>query len=231
MDCSARQQPSQHFMDRAAGPQAAADPLDRLRFHEITDRGDPLLTPWLDLYARAFPPDEKVPVSEHLDVLSARAENRRPDRHLLAAVDGSGKLIGMARYDVAVEAKAAYLMYLAIEEDRRGGGIGSTFYREILRRLCLEDPPLEALLFEVDRPDQAQVPERRTNAERRIRFYQRLGAHLLQGIHYVQTVPGQPPVPMHLMIHPLTAIDADQAFHLAAALFEISRTDEPLGLE
>lgn len=193
-----------------------ADSTPRIR--RLTDPADSLLPAWLALYERAFPPEERVPVEEHLREL-------RPDSDavLLAAQDEGGKLLGLARYDLYEH--AAYLYYLAVDETVRSLGLGSAIYQEILRRL---DPGLTGMVFEVERPDHAADPEL---AGRRIRFYQRLGAKLLRGIDYLQEIPGQPPVPMHLMLHPFRPLTPEQALSLAEELFDFKRTQEPLALE
>jgi ribosomal protein S18 acetylase RimI-like enzyme len=191
------------------------------RIRRLTDPSDPHLPAWLALYERAFPPEERVPPEEHLQELRPGSQAT-----LLAAEDEAEKLVGLARYDLYEH--AAYLYYLAVDEAVRSLGVGSAMYREILRQLAEGAPGLAAMVFEVERPDHAADAEL---AERRIRFYQRLGAGLLRGIHYVQEIPGQPPVPMHLMVHPFRPLEPSQALDLAAELFEVQRTDEPLALE
>jgi ribosomal protein S18 acetylase RimI-like enzyme len=175
----------------------------------------------LALYERAFPPEERVPVEEHLREL-------RPDSDaaLLAAEDEAGNLLGLARYDLYEH--AAYLYYLAVDEAVRSLGLGSLIYQEILRRLGDTAPQLTGMVFEVEHPDHAADPDL---ARRRIRFYQRLGAKLLRGIRYLQEIPGQPPVPMHLMVHPFRPLTPEQALSLAEELFDFKRTQEPLAVE
>jgi ribosomal protein S18 acetylase RimI-like enzyme len=200
-------------------------------YRELMGEDDPLLPAWLELYAAAFPPDERVPAEEHLEVLRARAQGKPGSARLLAAVDEEDDLVGMARYDLLEDLAAAYLMYLAVVPERRGQGIGGAFYRELLRRLAEEGRPLRALVLEVERPDHAVPGEGRRDAERRIDFYRRLGARLLEGIEYLQQVPGHAPVPMHLMVHPLAGtLDPEEAFTLCAAPLDAERTSEPLRL-
>ena len=77
-----------------------------------------------------------------------------------------------------------------------------------------------AVLIEVERPDLAHTEVERVLAERRIAFYRRQGARLLEGVHYVQSVGlHQPPLSMHVMLHPLQSLDAETAFCLARAVF------------
>lgn len=203
---------------------------DVIRFHEIMDISDDLLLPWLDLYEQAFPSNEKVPVSDHLSLLK-RGRELPEDRHLLAALDESGGLVGMARYEVQGEDALAYLVYLAVQTARRSLGIGKIFYAEIVRRIRAQQPSTRALIMEVERPDQAHSEEGWEDAERRIRFYRRQGVHLLRGINYLQEVAGHPPIPMHVMVHPFVPLSAEEAFLLVGRLLDVSRTQDQLGLD
>jgi GNAT superfamily N-acetyltransferase len=111
------------------------------------------------------------------------------------------------------------LWYLAVSERLRGHGAGSNLYLEILNRVRNEFPSAAGLVFEVERPDQAQTAELGALAERRIRFYQRNGALLLEGVHYVQCTGWQPEVAMHLMVHPFITMSALAAFDLCSSVF------------
>ena len=53
-------------------------------YAEITELGDDLLLPWLDLYETPFPPTEKVLVSDHVKVLKDKASGLEAEHHLLA---------------------------------------------------------------------------------------------------------------------------------------------------
>ena len=202
--------------------------MPELSFHEITDIQDDLLLPWLDLYEQAFPPNEKVYVSEHLAVLKERGPNSA-DKCLLAALENAA-LAGMARCDITGEPAVGYLIYLAVTEEKRNAGIGRRFYGEIVRRVQETQPSVKAVVLEVERPDQAHSEEGRAFAGRRIRFYQRQGAFLLGGIHYLQEVDNQPPVPMHVMVHPLVPMEPEEAYALAGGLLTLTRTEDQLGL-
>lgn len=190
---------------------------DHVQYTEIVDLNDELLLPWLDLYETSFPPHERILVSGHLRVLQARAAGVPTDEHLLAAIDEAGAMVGMARVLIRPD-EVAYLWYLAVSPAARNRGLGSTFYREIVRRA--EEAGCRALIFEVEIPEREADEERRRLAQRRIGFYRRLGARLLAGIHYLQSVgPHQPPTPMHIMVHGFSPLDPQDAFLLAQALF------------
>lgn len=187
-----------------------------LRITEITTPDDDLLLPWLDLYEIAFPPAERMLVSFYLRLLREKRDGLWPDHNLLA-VQREGVFVGLAHYVVVAEQDLVWLWMFAVTPEARNQGVGAAIYGEIVR--CLPAGTV-AVLIEVERPDLAHTEAERELAERRIAFYRRQGARLLEGVHYVQSVgPHQPPLPMHVMLHPLQALDAETAFALARAVF------------
>lgn len=193
------------------------NPAEDLSIVEIADLNDDLLLPWLDLYETAFPPSEKILISSYLKLLRDKAAGRAQDHHLLAGLDPAGTLAAIAYYQVLREPPVAILWYLAVKPEARGAGIGSRLYREILRRL--EPGDTQALLLEVEIPENGMTEEDRRNAQRRIAFYRRLGARLLRGVRYLQYVGWhQVPVPMHVMLHLLRPLSDATAYQLAKAV-------------
>lgn len=151
--------------------------------------------------------------------------------HLLAAVNDQQQLIGIIHYVVVPESNVACLWYFAIQASLHSQGLGSKMFRKFCDHL--EPLNIQALLFEVEIPEQAESPEQRELAMRRIAFYRRLGASLLNGIDYLQNIGWHhPPTPMHLMVYPLRPLDAQQAFNLTQAVFqEYVQQIGPLALE
>ena len=189
-----------------------------LRTIEITSISDDLFPAWLDLYETAFPANERVLVSTFFRMLKDRAAGQAERCHFLATMDGAGKLVGMAWYELHPAIQAAVLWYIAVLPQARGQGMGSWLYRQVIA--CADPAAYAAWVFEVERPEGAASPEQEQLARRRIEFYRRNGARLLTGIHYMQSVGAhQPPIPMHLMVHPLRQVDAQQAFTLATGIF------------
>jgi ribosomal protein S18 acetylase RimI-like enzyme len=191
---------------------------EALRIVEITRLDDDLLLPWLDLYETAFPVTEKVLVSSFLRKLRGGEYGPDKDEHVLAIVNGEGALVAMAQYEVEPACQAAYLWYLAVLPACRNGGIGSWCYQQLAARI--QAAGAGAILLEVEIPEEAHTEMERGYAKRRIGFYRRLGARLLTGIRYYQHVGShQPPIPMHLLVHPFAPITADGAFALARGMF------------
>lgn len=169
-------------------------------FLEIVDPTDPLLDSfWLPLYRGAFPEDERVPEEENREAAAA------VDQHILVGVN-DGQPVSMARFDVVAESDAgpyAYLMYMAVSDRAVSRGHGEQLFSEIVRR-ATHDPTAPALLvFEVQRPDHSTATEPHQSADRRIAFYRRQGSYLLEGIDYIQRVPGHVGVPMLIMARPI----------------------------
>ena len=180
---------------------------------EITPLDDPLLLPWLDLYETAFPPEERVFTSR---LLSGAKQSGK--YHMLAAVDGSGGLAGMAFYNEVPEAQAAFLWYLAVAPDLRGKGIGAWLYSAVLQHLDKND---KAMFLDVEIPEEMRTPAESEMAARRIRFYQRLGGRLLGGVRFVQKVEAHlPTISTYLMVHPIQPMNAQTAYDTARHLPE-----------
>jgi GNAT superfamily N-acetyltransferase len=187
-----------------------------ITFLEITSLQDNFLLPWLDLYETAFPPNEKVLVSHFLELLKAKAKGHGAYEFLLAGVDLSHKLAGLACYQLMPAAGVAVLWYLAVQPEARNRGLGGKFYDHVTG--LVDKTQYQALLLEVEIPELFKNDEERKLAARRINFYRRHGAYLLEGIDYMQNVGWhQPPMPMHIMVHPLRALNAAGCFALARA--------------
>jgi GNAT superfamily N-acetyltransferase len=85
---------------------------------------------------------------------------------------------------------------LAVFKGYRDQGIGSDFLKKL--RLMYRDK--QALLVEVERPDQAESEQEGYSRRRRIKFYEKAGFYLIEGLDYSIW-----DIPMHLMALPLVA--------------------------
>lgn len=199
-----------------------------LKFVEITEANDELLPKWLDLYETAFPPEEKVLVSEFLWLLGEKRDGNRRNSHIQAVLDGDDLFVALLRYDLGKEPGIAYLWYLAVDPEARSGGIGSACFREVVRRA--QEAQLRAVVFEVEIPEHFDDMERREYARRRIEFYRRQGALVLSGIRYIQRLPNQPEIPLHIMVRPIDPTTPQDAFEMARLLFDDVTQIGELGL-
>lgn len=197
-----------------------------INLHQITHWQDPNLPAVLDLYQTAFPPNEQMRLSWWVRLLNELSEQNgpaQPERLLYAALsdtDTAQDVVGFAYCEGHGAQGAAYLMYLATRDDLRGQGIGARMYQQILAEL-FANHGVQRVVFEVEKPEIAahESTEASEFARRRIAWYERQGACLLEGIHYTQSVGWQPPLTMHLMFHSAVSIAPEQAFSAATALF------------
>jgi GNAT superfamily N-acetyltransferase len=186
------------------------------KLHRITSLDDPWLLPWLELYETAFLPHERVLVAGLLMQIRDQSLGNNYPAYFSAWIGADDEFKGMAYYEM--DREIGLLWYLAIDPRWRNLGLGADFYRALLKDVQKQGGRM--LLFEVEIPAEIQEPEQRLLAERRIRFYQRQGAFLLDGISYKQYVGShQPLTPMHLMVHPLESLTPQQAFDLARLVF------------
>jgi ribosomal protein S18 acetylase RimI-like enzyme len=184
---------------------------------ELCRRTDSLLPDWLDLYETSFPPRERLLVSSFLRLLEKKEQGKGENIVLSALLDEQGRMAAMAAYQIFVQPPTGYLWYIAVSPALRGNGLGTAYYQAIVEKVFQFT---EVLLFEVEMPEHCTDAEMRRLAERRIVFYQRNGAALLTGIHYLQSVGSHvPPTPMHLMVHARRPIQAQEAYEIARGIF------------
>jgi ribosomal protein S18 acetylase RimI-like enzyme len=184
--------------------------------HRLHTVDDPLLLPWLELYETAFPAHERILIAHILRSLQPLGSD--DNARLLALLDDAGQLAGLIMFQLYPQMDIGFLYYLATRPELRGQGQGAAFYQKAVDSLFRE---VSWLVFEVEKPELAEDEAHRQLAERRIRFYQRQGARLLQGIAYLQDVgPHCPPTPMHLMFQarPGVPLEPQAAFDAVAPL-------------
>ena len=200
--------------------------------HQITHWQDPNLPNVLDIYQASFPPNEQMRLSwwvRLLNELSLQNGPVEPEHLLYAAVgDDPNDVIGFAYCEVNRAKQLAYLMYFAMREDVRGQGIGAAVYRQLTEEI-LVNKNAKIIVFEVEKPEvmARESADAARVAERRIGWYERQGAFLLEGIHYIQGVGWQPAVEMALMFHSRTPISPEEAFAAAVSLLadNVQQTD------
>lgn len=183
---------------------------------EVVSEHDPAFEVALQIYEASFPPSEKISAQVFANALNRRATGHEPfsaNARMLTALKVN-EPVGFAyfRYFYCHVKEQpfhlGYLLYMAVAESQRGGGIGQHIYHSVLAALkadaAYRGGALSGLIFEVERPELAEDSESQRNTMRRMQFYERLGARVLQGIAYVQPALGEEllPVPMHLMYHP-----------------------------
>lgn len=141
---------------------------------------------FLRLYNQAFPAEERRPYTDaqHLDSFIKMKGGKF---HGIALKDGD-LFVGFLTYWTFE--KYIYIEHFAITPEKRGRNIGRTLIEQLIKTVG------ENILLEVERPDTEE-------AQRRIKFYERLGFRARLDLDYVQPpyAKGLPEVPMILMTH------------------------------
>ena len=95
---------------------------------------------------------------------------------------------------------------MAVAPDYQRRGIGTELFRYTLNKFRSQMPDSVGLLLEIQR-EEKHDPRERQIREDRIRFYTKLGAKVLAGVHYLLPPQhGRQPEEMYLMIVPLKKI-------------------------
>ncbi len=130
---------------------------------------------------------------------------------------------GVALVYFSDELRFAWLDYFAIRSDLRGRGLGTQLFRDIVQTATGESREPEWLLFEVD-DDYDGDPKREAECARRVRFYRRLGAQLIENVPYKFPSAFGVPIKMRLMAYPLgsdATLAADDLRRVVAEVFWI----------
>jgi len=121
--------------------------------------------------------------------------------HLYVATEGP-MVIGISLVDLFPNMGVAFLDYLAVAPSHQRRGVGACLFKHTLKELYRLLPDPLGLLFEVQKEDASDPKEQKTRLDR-IRFYTKLGARLLEGVHYaLPPQDGTKPEEMYLMMFP-----------------------------
>ncbi|WP_342433175.1 GNAT family N-acetyltransferase [Neobacillus sp. FSL H8-0543] len=133
---------------------------------------------------------------EHLEILVGKKRYK----FLLAKHKLSNEIVGYAFIYEIAQLKALWLDYMAIVPEFRNGGYGSIFFNKIAE---FKQEGILGLFLEVEIPEETEGPTR-AEQQRRISFYERLGAEKLAINYELPTKNGG--FPMNLFFRPTTTI-------------------------
>ncbi len=189
---------------------------------EIVTASDTAWEGWKEVYLASFPEQERMSEAFFLRFFARKEIGEATQSHMLVMTPeaAAGQVLGLGFYEVSPVLATGFLWYLATPPVHRGRGLGARLYAELVGRLRAEKARL--LLFEVEIPEVAaqESAEAAEFARRRIEWYRRLGAQVLCGVEYFQTVDGPAaPVPMHVMAHRFEPMTAEEVYELAAQFF------------
>src|SRR5262249_9844072 len=150
------------------------------------------------------PKAERDPV-ENIAASLNSSTPRTETTHLRALVE-QGSVVGFTYFASYQEYYLGYLKFIAVREDIRGKGYGPVLLHDALQKIRADGIrttgwPYLGLVLEVERPELAENEQDRQLRERRIHFYQRNGAVIVEGTDYIAppVAAGQPSLPFHLM--------------------------------
>ena len=156
----------------------------------------PRLGQFETIYLESFPPTERSPLDELVKEIES-------GRYSLLTIKMRGVLRGFT-VSMALSGLDAHLLaYLAVERAYRNLGLGSRLVRTLVDSLASEGQ-VSGLLIEVD-PEEAQDDRDLRVAARRIEFYERLGAQVVDGAagYRAPNLAGEGSLAMQLMWLPL----------------------------
>lgn len=184
----------------------------------------------LRLYHLSIPENERRPDAE---ISQLRLS---PDSDVRVAKDRHGQVVGFAILFRPLAAPYALLEYTAVDETRRGEGLGS----RVIEALNLEmSQQGRSLIAEIEDPEEPGLaPSDRALRQRRAEFYHRLDYQKLAGLRYYLPLKTSLTLPhMILIIHladPDLILDkgrvCDWLMEIYVAVYGCSACDPRLGL-
>lgn len=139
------------------------------------------------VFEPTFPPQELGP----FESIASGWENSQS--RAWVALDNES-VIGAAMCDVHEDTRTALLTYLALAPGRRGGGVGSALYQQVIDWVN-DDDDTDLLFGEFEHPSVHVGSESAGDPKARLRFYERLGAHGLALPYFQPSIHGAGRVP------------------------------------
>ncbi|MCL4562644.1 MAG: GNAT family N-acetyltransferase [Chloroflexi bacterium] len=180
------------------------------QIHELTDPSSALAWQAFRILQASFPPEE-IETEEQIArrMLADQIPDGNHRSHTWAAVR-DGRVTGVAIFSYYRDIRTGFLGYLAVDPHTRSQGLGSWLFQRSIEQLALDavdlgDEKPMGMCLEVERPEAAQTDEEKQLRHRRIRFYRRLGAEIIEGVDFIgpPLKPDLPPVPYYLMFRPI----------------------------
>lgn len=127
---------------------------------------------WQTLYDTSFPADERTPKDELLKLLESGAILLHRTTNELGELLCFSIVYPMSNF--------ALLSYIATDQTKRSSGVGSKHMKELLEILKKAYPDSLGLVLEIESTRQSNLEStEKTNRQRRLNFYVRLGAKRL----------------------------------------------------
>jgi GNAT superfamily N-acetyltransferase len=168
-----------------------------MRLRRVTDFKSPLNEAAMAILHDAISSETQLSESRFSNLLAG-------GKYQLFAFGPDQDVQGFALLYFSTQFRFAWLDYFAVRADLRGRGLGSELFRETVQLARTRESIPDWLLFEVD-DDYEGDTQRQKDCIRRIRFYQRLGARVLENVPYKFPSASAPPVRMRLMAYQLNS--------------------------
>ena len=164
--------------------------MQDIRFCCLHDKNDPYFQMAMKLYHSSFPDNERQ--TEETIISRIESGNSRLFAGIFnEQVVSMGILWNFSTIDFVL------LDYLAVDEKMRQQGLGSRFFRFLAEVVCLEN---KSMVLEVEDP---AFGENHTERKKRVLFYLKNGAFLLQDVPYIlPPLDNTTPTHMLLMVYP-----------------------------
>ncbi len=171
-----------------------------IEFKEISDVNSRELEQALYVYSTVLNPDERRETSRIVDMLK-----NDKNYHLYAAVD-SDSVVGISLIYNFEKLGVGFLDYLAVDATRQSNGIGSNLIKYSMKKMGEQMNDPLGLLFETANPD-FEDPSEIPLCRRRLNFYKRNGAKILDGVDYMLPPQNKESElwPVHIMMIPVDA--------------------------
>lgn len=175
------------------------------KFREITDLDTDIGQQVVTIYEQSFPEAERDPV-ENIAASIHPSTGNAEITHLRALMEQEA-VVGFSYFSSYQEYYLGFLKFIAVRADIRGKGYGPILLQDAIQQLRADGVrttgwPYLGLVFEVERPETAENEADRLLRERRMEFYRRNGAKLIEEVDYIAppVTADQPSLPFHLMV-------------------------------
>jgi GNAT superfamily N-acetyltransferase len=180
-----------------------------MEIRELGSQENGLIRQALEIYAGAFPVEEREPPESLLAGIRQREAGFGPGEvtfHFQVAVE-AGQAAGIAIFNYYPETRMGFIPYLAVHPARRNAGLGAQLYQRLVESVKQDGGGAGlGVTFEVERPELANNASDAELRRRRIGFYQRNGARIVEPLYLIAPPmgPGLPEMAYAIMFHPLS---------------------------
>lgn len=144
------------------------------------------------IYEACFPPLERIPLAAMLDSVASGHE-------LILTLEAGETILGFALLRWLVDLNMLFLEYIAVDPALQGQGYGGVMLQRVIEEAKTR-PEILGIIFEIESPEDGSPAERALRL-RRIRFYARYAAELIEdhGAYRMPDITGLGSMPMKLM--------------------------------